>query len=79
MPALRFAGSASTLDEEMARSKLARSREKERLSCMSVVICLPERNEKGRDASPSRIKTKRERRRQEKLAPGQRRRTRTRG
>ena len=75
MPALRFAGSASTLDEEMARSKLARSREKERLSCMSVVICLPERNEK---ASPSRIKTKRERRRQEKMAPGQRRRMRRR-
>jgi hypothetical protein len=45
---------------------------------MSVVICLPERNEKGRDASPSRIKTKRERRRQEKMAPGQRRRMRRR-
>jgi hypothetical protein len=48
MPALCFAGRASTLDEEMAIKMLARSTEKERLSCI-IVKLLPERN----DASPS--------------------------
>jgi hypothetical protein len=43
MPALRFAGSASTLDEKMAIERLARSTEKDRPSCM-IVKFLPERN-----------------------------------